>query len=184
MPTDASPSPYVPPDANAPNCLQFLRQMSRVGVLVGDFYQQLGSAHSAGPVPPNVARGTPRRCYDNAGTMALEEGWAYCEGFAMQPGLFPMHHAWCLNDAGEVIDPTWPHSRGNEYFGVALDEAFIVAQCERMGHWGIFADRLPDFVATQRPATYLHARWAPPLAQQDALWQLLQEKVGPGRVKS
>lgn len=132
-------------------------------------------------MPAEVPPGAPRRCYDNAGNLALEQGWAYCEGFAMQPGLFPMHHAWCLTDDGQVVDPTWRQAQDNEYFGVALNEAFLVAHCERIGHWGVFAERLPDFVLTERPARYLHARWAPAAEQQDAIWELLQRHAGSNR---
>lgn len=169
--------------ALAPNCVQYLGQMARLGALTGDFYLQLGRAYKAGPVPAGIEPGTPRRCYDNSGNLALEQGWAYCEGFAMQPGLFPMHHAWCVNDAGEVIDPTWAHAQDNEYLGVALDESFLVAHCERIGHWGVFAEQLPDFVVTTPPATYLHAGWAPPRAQQEALWETLRQRVSPNRAR-
>ena len=102
----------------------------------------------------------------------------------MQPGLFPMHHAWCLSDAGEVVDPTWPYSSANEYLGVAVDVTFLVARCEQAGYWGLFAEQLPEFVVTTRPAAYLHALWAPAVERQEALWQLLQERVKPRRARA
>lgn len=173
-------APTLPPLRStdvAPNCAQYLQQMAGLGILVGDFYLQLGIARAGSALPGDLTLGAPRQCYDNAGNLALERGWAYCEGFAMRPGLFPMHHAWCLDAVGAVVDPTWPYDPANEYLGVALDESFLVLHRERTGHWDVLSERLADFVIEQQPGSYLHPQWAPDSHQQTAFWQVLQARL-------
>jgi hypothetical protein len=48
--------------------------------------------------------------------LAQDNDLIYVEGFAV--GVFPTLHGWCVDDAGNVIDPTWPDGRGKEYYGV------------------------------------------------------------------
>jgi len=64
----------------------------------------------------------PKQCFDNAYRLARRwpKRYRYVEGIAC--GIIPMHHAWVLNAAGEVVDPTWSlYSRlGTEYFGVII----------------------------------------------------------------
>ena len=65
----------------------------------------------------------PKQCFDNAYRMARASRGRlqYAEGYAVS--IIPVEHAWLINEAGEVIDPTW-HRHGNgigrEYFGVTI----------------------------------------------------------------
>jgi len=48
-------------------------------------------------------------------------------------------HAWLINDALEVIDPTWSDKqcKGNTYFGVALSREFVFETAQKTKHYGI-----------------------------------------------
>lgn len=169
---------------HAPNCETYLRMMSKMGVMVGDFYLDLGQARETAPLPDNVRRGEMRQCYMNAGLLSTEHSeFAYCEGFAMRSGLFPMHHAWCLNDQGRVIDPTWPHDEKNEYLGVALNPNFVVMSSLKTGLWGVLSERLPAEVTDSHPTTYLHEIWRPEAERMDAFWAKLQGAT-PAKAKT
>lgn len=164
----------------APNCETYLRMMSKMGVVVGDFYLELGQAHSPAPLPDDVQPGKMRECYMNAGMLATNRPeFAYCEGFALRHGLFPMHHAWCLDKKGQVIDPTWPHHEKNEYLGVALNPMFVVTSSLKTGLWGILSERLPAEVTEAHPATYLHDVWRPVPERMDAFWAKLHGESHP-----
>lgn len=66
----------------------------------------------------NYPKGEPNSCFNNAWNLAmLHPELTYCEGYAMS--VIPMHHAWCVNRQGEVIETTWDE-HGADYFGVAF----------------------------------------------------------------
>jgi hypothetical protein len=48
-------------------------------------------------------------------------------------------HAWLVNDAFEVIDPTWNNKASTEctYFGVALNSEFVMDFSIKTKHYGI-----------------------------------------------
>lgn len=64
-------------------------------------------------LPPGVEYGKAKECFANACRLSAlhplgdESPYRYVEGFAYTPGLIACHHAWVINEAGEVIDPTW-----------------------------------------------------------------------------
>lgn len=70
---------------------------------------------------------TPNYCFFNCWYMSLVfDDLTYYEGFAFQ-GLLPVHHAWCVDPDGLVVDPTWrmknyklPENQW-DYFGVGFD---------------------------------------------------------------
>ncbi len=80
------------------------------------------------PLPSTVKLGPMKECFQNALNLSLKEGYAYCEGLAVDND-YAQHHAWCLDPkSGHVIEPTWPQPFENVtpyYFGVALDLEFV-----------------------------------------------------------
>jgi hypothetical protein len=80
----------------------------------------------------DVPRGKAGECFRNAMNLALDhQDYIYCEGYATG-GLMPVQHAWCLDQEGRVVDPTWHHlpskpghkDRG-EYIGIAVKQDFV-----------------------------------------------------------
>lgn len=69
------------------------------------------------PVFARVPKAPVKRCFRNAYELARRRGLRYAEGFAA--GIIPVLHAWCLDDAGHIADPTW-RERGAVYFGVEV----------------------------------------------------------------
>lgn len=67
-------------------------------------------------------------CFANAWEMSMERPeLTYFEGYAYG-GLIPAHHAWCVDELGRVVDPTWRKDKRREldeeewdYFGVGFD---------------------------------------------------------------
>lgn len=59
------------------------------------------------------------------------------EGYAcFQKALLLMQrHAWCADETGDVIAPTWMN--GLNYFGVPFTEAIVTATYEAIGHAGV-----------------------------------------------
>ncbi len=75
------------------------------------------------PLSPAVVRGPEGLCFANANANAtaaseLHDGFTYVEGYALGPAGIVLAHAWCIDDAGLVQDPTWPPSVGFAYLGI------------------------------------------------------------------
>lgn len=96
-----------------------------------DVYRLLlarGRAFTPVPRPADVEPGTRHDAFRNAYRLArARPGLRYCEGYTLPRGYTeaPNRHAWCVDDAGTVIDPSpgWaePGRPLREcYFGVAI----------------------------------------------------------------
>jgi hypothetical protein len=71
--------------------------------------------------------GPSRACFGNATPYALvRDDVLYAEGYAIEPEPpIPVQHAWLVNAAGEVIDPTWDGIKDRVYFGIAFKRSFV-----------------------------------------------------------
>lgn len=104
-----------------------------------DLVLQAGRAWTPAPLPPGIRPGYPRSCFDNAYLLAARSRGRlrYVEGYAA--GILPVEHAWCVDLADRVVDPTWtatdPDHRsraplGLVYLGLVIDLA-TVRRCRR-----------------------------------------------------
>ncbi|MFI8457110.1 hypothetical protein [Kitasatospora sp. NPDC085464] len=70
--------------------------------------------------------GMPRRgnggaCFPNAWRVARRSpALAYVEGYVIEDDGTVTHHAWCADEHGRALDPTWPDGRARAYAGVAM----------------------------------------------------------------
>lgn len=75
---------------------------------------------------------TPGACFSNALQLMNQYlDLRYCEGMGCYAGL-PLlyHHAWCVTQAGEVVDPTWADGEG--YMGVGFGRQYANRRYQRM----------------------------------------------------
>lgn len=113
---------------------------------MADFYLKHGASF-ARDSENTQGRGPMGLCYQNAGSLALsDDRFTYCEGFAQRAGLFPMHHAWCLDEQGQVVDPTWEFNAQDRYFGVAISHDFLMDVINEANQWGVLADYISPMV--------------------------------------
>jgi len=82
-----------------------------------------------------VAKMPDQQCFKNAAKLAMQEQWLYAEGFASSG--HPIHHAWCVNAQGRVVDPTW-ESPGAAYYGLAMRATELARHLSATGRYGIF----------------------------------------------
>jgi hypothetical protein len=112
-----------------------------------------GRAWAPGPVTAHTASMTPCQCYDNAFKLARRArlGLRYVEGVALPLKLCPLDHAWCVDAADRVVDPTWDH--GVAYFGVvfAVDEVRTLRRESRQ--FSMLWDHPRDFPLLRAPGT-------------------------------
>lgn len=123
--------------AMAPVCLHFLEAMARMQHVPSVFMLQMGRAWTPQPLPAWVSPGPKRQCYQNAGNLVIENrGLTYVEGYAQPPGLPPVHHAWCVDAEGRVIDNTFDDPEDAQYYGVPLTAQTLRELVETVKCWG------------------------------------------------
>ena len=68
------------------------------------------------------SRGRRGQCFANAARLALrDDRFTYVEGYAtLADGAPYLDHAWVVDSAGQVTDPTWTFVPNRFYFGVPL----------------------------------------------------------------
>lgn len=129
--------------AQAPGCTKLLEAMARMGHIPSTFTLKMGRAWTPQPLPSSVMPGAKRQCYRNAGTLALEDRTlTYVEGYAQPPNQMPVHHAWCVDADGRVIDNTFDDSELTEYYGVPLTRDALYELVEKVKCWGLFAEMM------------------------------------------
>jgi hypothetical protein len=174
----------VPRKAEDQNpCKDFLLLLQSIGAEVADFYLLLGREWPSGPVPSlKIRRGVKKQCYQNAMKLAQSspDTLAYCEGYALPKGLFPVHHAWCVTQEGVVVDPTWD-TPGSHYFGIALDTEFCWEWMVKTGYWGLLGEHVPAEVARLKPEQFVHQSWRNPAVQLERWAQLATARLAPRR---
>lgn len=88
-------------------------------------------------LPDDVERGEMGDCFKNALLLANERrDLDYVEGYGSSEFLPAILHAWCVDEGGRVVDPTWPDSADRHYFGLRIDTAVacrIVVEAEVYG---------------------------------------------------
>ena len=101
--------------------------------------EAIGTFDIVQPLPKGIRRGKMGLCFQNAFRL-MGKGFIYVEGIAV-PGntLFPVHHGWCVDEFGRVLDPTWRD--GVAYLGVHLSKSFVYERALRRKKYGVFGDR-------------------------------------------
>jgi hypothetical protein len=138
---------------NINECKQYLEQVENLRQSHGkhpDYvtpYQYiLNHGREYGPrvFPKGIKKGTPRLCYMNAFDLASRNHkFKYVEGVATN--VIPVDHAWCVNEAGEVVDPTWDKTmlsgkeRNADYFGVEIPIPKLYEIMMLTRTYGVFA---------------------------------------------
>lgn len=85
-------------------------------------------------------RGKPKMCFMNAANMAMSHSsLTYQEGYIDMPGIdgFNIHHAWCIDGSGNVVDSTLSDPQNHTYFGVSIPLSELQSELVRLGHYGI-----------------------------------------------
>jgi hypothetical protein len=94
-------------------------------------------------IPVGHELGPMRQCYNNAfhavaESLGTADQLTYCEGFALPASLgIAVEHAWAVDGAGRVIDPTWDDAPRCGYVGVLLSPAYLAKP-----EWTDFRDPL------------------------------------------
>jgi hypothetical protein len=90
---------------------------------IEDFVLKNGRPFPYRPRPDTVRQMPMKNCFGNAFQLARRRKLVYVEGMATNSFGCPFLHAWCVDNEGYVVDPTW--TDGREFFGVPFDLDWI-----------------------------------------------------------
>lgn len=90
--------------------------------------------------PEHIDMLEPGQCYANALLTARQHDLTYVEGFAYT--IIPTMHAWCEDDQGRVVDPTWDSPSYETidavlYLGIPMNLNKVAARVVRQGTYGV-----------------------------------------------
>ena len=111
--------------------------------LLPKFVLSKGVEQAGAPLPKVFSRGKSRECFRNSAMLAMvsPDKYTYVEGFALPAEadlrLFPYHHAWLLDKAGNVIDVTWGRPERCEYMGVPFPTHVVSRSALDSGVFGL-----------------------------------------------
>jgi hypothetical protein len=104
--------------------MAFAHKQLRSGLdSVEGFLLPFGEEFSDAYLPDHLEVMEPRMCFMNCFELAgMMDDLTYCEGFVLLASLpIPIHHAWCVDEEGRVVEPTITEALEElTFFGVRL----------------------------------------------------------------
>lgn len=146
----------------APHKTQVVQSVEQMALLYSsnnqkkNFYQFVldhGKEYTGRRLPSDYRQRTPKECFKNAAELALETGLTYVEGFLFR--FVPIHHAWCIDENGNVIDPTVMDPQDCEYLGVPYDLDFVLDFITKAGYYGIMFNAAGGDMFDKSPEEFL-----------------------------
>lgn len=106
---------------------------------IEDFVLQEGRSFEPKPLPKHIQKMQMKMCFMNAFQLATTyNNYKYVEGYAS--GIIPVQHAWCVDDDGNVVDPTWVYDPEDSYYGVEFNTNFLIRRVIQKGSYGLIDD--------------------------------------------
>lgn len=114
-----------------------------------DFVIQKGKDFKSQKYPEKYKghRGKAKLCFTNAFNLSQRfPELIYVEGYGMSPKIpLAIHHAFCVDKEGGVVDPTWDSQEEIAYFGVEFKQEYVVETILRTEHYGILENWTEGF---------------------------------------
>jgi hypothetical protein len=133
-------SQIFPHDFRIATVVDFLAMFEGFTPSVEDFVRLNGRSMPYRALPKNITPGSKKECIKNCYDLMVlcPQKYIYCEGYAR--GDLPVQHAWLIDEAGFVVDPTWEEptpSESREYYGIPFCIDYIHKVKARTGCHGI-----------------------------------------------
>jgi hypothetical protein len=100
----------------------------------------------------------PKQCFKNAAGLALATGFTYFEGYIDVHGV-PIHHAWCVDDSKQIVDPTLTDPRILDYFGIPFNIEFVIRCATQTRYYGVLDNIGLAKIYKMDPMEFLDPKW-------------------------
>lgn len=125
-----------------------------------------GFTFNASALPNEYEHRTQKECFKNCTHLMIEDSsLIYCEGFAHN--IIPVHHAWCVDQDGNVVDPTWKEPENCIYHGVPFKYDFVMEAADKAQSYGIFENFHLKWNMKDPKEKFLHEIWLEALAKSN-----------------
>jgi len=107
--------------------------------LLERFVLRNGVLVAGNALPSGYKRGQMKECFSNSANAALADfSLTYYEGLAVSSSLpMPIHHAWCVQEGGGIVDLTWADPSDCVYMGIAVPLATLCEELQTNGVYGV-----------------------------------------------
>lgn len=143
-----------------------LTGMAAIGSDIAQAVLQHGVVWTVQSVAEEMSAGPDSERFMKAGTLAMHpymRRLTYVEGYAMREHGLPVHHAWCVTEHGQVMDPSWPLHPQTAYLGIPIQREFMMQAVRERGDWGVLESRTACAALMTTPALAVAYNVAPPL---------------------
>ena len=116
---------------------QYLDWFASVGDPIAGLSLKFGRRWKAAELPFDVKLGRQHQCFQESRALVLAQPkrFTYVEGYAFKR-LLPLHHAWCVDEHGNVVDPTWSDIESAVYCGTAFRHNAVYEGTRAKNDWG------------------------------------------------
>lgn len=113
---------------------QLLQDTAARGDHIASLALEFGLPWARADLPNDVQNGQVGRCFWQTFQLALQrpERFTYVEGYAFNGRPIPIHHAWCVDDGGNVADPTWNIAPTAVYAGIPFKHEVLLQTCRNI----------------------------------------------------
>jgi hypothetical protein len=103
-----------------------------------DYILKHGQSWGPRVFPDHIQQGPEHQCFKTSALLAIKhDNLRYVEGFATS--VIPMPHAWLVDSDGNVIDPTWDKTYGDDYFGVEIPTQTLLKVILKTDQYGVLS---------------------------------------------
>ena len=122
-----------------------------------DFVSKNGELFTSCKYPKKYIefRGEKRDCYRNAFQLMMSNSeLTYVEGYGISKTIpLPIPHAYCVDEEGNVVDPTWDDQEDCIYFGVKFSSEYTYETIMRTQIYGLienYKERFPLYMGKHK----------------------------------
>ena len=111
-------------------------------IMTADYILENADVFAGRVLPSEYRMGEIKMCFKNAAELALADpSLTYHEGYAVGRAGIPVLHAWCVDEDGGVVDPTWPTDGADPtewtYLGCGFQTDFVCRVLVEKETWGV-----------------------------------------------
>jgi hypothetical protein len=117
-----------------------------------------GIEFEPGPRPAGLQKDQQGLCFMNATLLSISYKYTYVEGYVFVHGV-PLHHAWCIDDEGNVIDTTIPDQENWKYVGIPMTNELVMEAITTAQVYGVLDNFGFRKVYEMNHKELVHPKW-------------------------